>query len=76
MDKNFDWGIGYLGAGAMPTAKTDLGVGVKLGFGKSWSVSPRWGLGAALEVLGGSVPDGNVRWNVATIGLGMSAIYR
>jgi hypothetical protein len=59
----------------MPMAKTDLGFGVQLGLGKDWLVSPRWGLGAALEVLGGSVPDGNVRWNVATVGIAMSATY-
>lgn len=64
-----------LDAPNMDQARTDHGVGLKLGVGKEWWLSPRWGLGAALEILGGNVPDGDAHWGVATVGLTMSATY-
>ena len=64
-----------LDAPNMDQARTDHGVGLKLGVGKEWWLSSRWGLGAALELLGGNVPDGDAHWGVATVGLTMSATY-
>jgi hypothetical protein len=65
-----------LDAPDMPTAKTNLGGGAKVGVGKDWQVAPHVGLGAALEVLGGAISDDKATWNVATVGLSLAATYR
>lgn len=38
-------------------SRTDVGAAVSLSVGKEWWISPNWGLGVALELIGGRVPD-------------------
>ena len=59
----------------MDVGETDLGFGLKLGVGKEWWVANEVGLGVGLELLAGSVPDGDADWAVATFGLAFSATY-
>jgi len=54
---------------------TNAGFGLKLGVGKEWFVAPKVGLGVGVELLAGSVPDGDANWGVATLGLTFSATY-
>jgi hypothetical protein len=54
---------------------TNTGFGLKLGVGKEWFVAPKVGLGVGVELLAGSVPDGDANWGVATLGLTFSATY-
>lgn len=59
-------------------SRSEMGFGVNLGVGKEWWVSPNWGVGAALGMMLGSVPDGDdslESWGVATIGASLSATY-
>lgn len=76
----------YLGASAgamimtletsdMETAETETGFGLKAGVGYEWWVASKVGLGVGLELLAGSVDDGDARWGVATLGLAFSATY-
>jgi len=57
--------------------RSDLGGGVNLVISKEWWVSRDWALGAALQVLVGSVPDDQVddSWAVAAVGAGLSVTY-
>ena len=57
--------------------RTELGGAGKLSAGYEWWVGPEFGLGAAVELLAGAVPDGedDVTWGVATLGLALSATY-
>jgi Outer membrane protein beta-barrel domain len=59
----------------MDTAETDLGFGLKAGVGYEWWVASKVGLGVGVELLAGSVDDGDARWGVATLGLAFSATY-
>jgi hypothetical protein len=59
----------------MDTAETDVGFGLKAGIGYEWWVASKVGLGVGIELLAGSVDDGDVRWGVATLGLAFSATY-
>jgi hypothetical protein len=59
----------------MDTAETELGFGLKAGIGYEWWVASKVGLGVGIELLAGSVDDGDARWGVATLGLAFSATY-
>lgn len=59
----------------MDTAETDVGFGLKVGVGYEWWVASKVGLGVGVELLAGSVDDGDARWGVATLGLAFSATY-
>jgi hypothetical protein len=54
---------------------TDLGGAARLGAGYEWWVGREVGLGIALDLLAGAVPDGDATWGVATLGLSFSATY-
>jgi len=56
-------------------SSTNTGFGLKLGVGKEWMVAQKVGLGLGVELLAGSVPDGDTNWGVATLGLTFSATY-
>jgi hypothetical protein len=57
-------------------AETDLGGAGKLTAGYEWWVGRETGLGVALELMAGAVPDDeDVTWGVATLGLALSATY-
>jgi hypothetical protein len=59
----------------METAETEVGFGLKAGIGYEWWVASKVGLGVGIELLAGSVDDGDARWGVATLGLAFSATY-
>jgi hypothetical protein len=59
----------------MDTSETDLGFAAKAAIGYEWWLGREWGLGVALELLGGAVPGEETDWGVATIGLALSATY-
>jgi len=58
-------------------AHSDTGIGVSLHAGYEWWVSDNWGLGIALQLYGGSIPDGqaNTNWKTAGAALAFSATY-
>lgn len=56
-------------------AETDVGFAGKAALGYEWWVGREWGLGVALDLLAGAVPDDDTDWGVATIGLALSATY-
>lgn len=58
-------------------AHSDTGLGISVHFGKEWWVSDNWGLGIALQLYGGSIPDGqaNTNWKTAGGCLAFSATY-
>lgn len=56
-------------------AETDLGFAAKAVVGYEWWLGREWGLGVALDILAGAVPDEDTDWGVATIGLALSATY-
>lgn len=58
-------------------AHSDTGVGLSLHAGKEWWVSDGWGLGIALQVFGGTIPDGqaNASWKTVGGSLAFSATY-
>ncbi len=56
-------------------AETDLGFAAKAALGYEWWLGREWGLGVALDLMAGAVPDEDTDWGVATIGLAMSATY-
>jgi hypothetical protein len=62
----------------MDIARSDFGVAAKLGIGKEWWVSQRWGLGATLEAMAGAVPDDATKdkgWGFFGVDLAFSATY-
>lgn len=56
-------------------AETNLGGAAKLAAGYEWWVGREVGLGVALQLLAGAVPDRDDTWGVATLGLAFSATY-
>ncbi|MGE3542809.1 MAG: hypothetical protein AB7L28_02720 [Kofleriaceae bacterium] len=60
---------------SMPEAVTEVGFATKLGIGEEWWVSSDVGLGVGLELLMGSVKDGDATWGLATLGVSFSATY-
>jgi hypothetical protein len=64
-----------LDSDTLDRAETDVGGAGKLAAGYEWWVGREVGLGAALELLAGAVPDGDETWGVATLGLSFSATY-
>jgi hypothetical protein len=56
-------------------AETDVGFAAKAAIGYEWWLGREWGLGVALDLLAGAVPDDGTDWGVATIGLAASATY-
>lgn len=54
---------------------TDRGAGVSLMVGKEWWVGDDWGLGAAGQLLLGSLPDNGTDWTSASVGVLFSATY-
>jgi uncharacterized RDD family membrane protein YckC len=61
----------------MDIARSRFGGAAKLGIGKEWWVSDRWGLGLGLEAVAGAVPDSDTDkgWGFFSVGLGLSATY-
>jgi opacity protein-like surface antigen len=62
----------------LPQETSKTGVAARLVVAKEWWVSPRWGLGVALESTLGAVPDdkdNDKGWGVAGFDLALSATY-
>ncbi len=57
--------------------RSDTGVGVDLHVGKEWWVSDSWGIGLALQLFVGSIPDNqvNASWKTSGGTLAFSATY-
>jgi hypothetical protein len=65
--------------GGQEVGESDIGFGVSLMVGKEWWVSSNWGIGAALQVYGGTMKDSRnenaATWTTAAIALVFSATY-
>ena len=59
----------------LESAETDVGGAARLAVGYEWWVGSEVGLGVAVDLMAGAVPDDEDMWGVATLGLALSATY-